>query len=246
MDVRHNLHIMGSGGSGGGLFKNVKVNGEAQFDGDIDCLAFRCNGTSNVYGTLKSTSCGINGTLDITGGLDTGTAKINGKMEIEGNVKAREIKSFGETNIRGNVAGEEVELEGHFTINGHCEAEELHIKGIFRIDGLVNAGSVHLALHSRCEVKEIGGERIRIDRADGNVLKKLIGSFFLPSDFYEGTLAAETIEGDQIYVEHTTARVIRGGAVIIGPGCRIGRVEYKDRFENGSGSSVGECECIAP
>ncbi|MEF3304771.1 polymer-forming cytoskeletal protein [Paenibacillus sp. GYB003] len=242
METRQHLTIVGSGGSGGGSYNNVKVNGEAQFNGDIDCLAFRCNGTARVYGSLKGTSCNVNGTLDIAGDFDTGEAKINGKMEIDGNVKARTIKSFGETSVRGNVAGEEVGLQGYFSINGNCEAEQLRIKGIFRIGGLVNAGEVDLAVHSRCEVKEIGGESIRVHRSEGNVLKKLIGSFFLPADYYEGTLNADTIEGDHIYVEHTSAKAIRGTVVVVGPGCRIGRVEYTERFECHADSSVQEQE----
>ncbi|MBD2864985.1 hypothetical protein [Paenibacillus oceani] len=32
-------------------------------------------------------------------------------------------------------------------------------------------------------------------------MKQLIGSMFLPADFYEGTLTVESIEGDSIYVE---------------------------------------------
>lgn len=244
METRQNLSVMGSGGSGGGLYKDVKVNGEAEFSGDIDCLAFRCNGTAKVYGSLKGTSCTINGTLDVSGDLDTGMTKVHGKMDVEGNMKAREIKSFGETNVRGNVAGEDVALEGFFNIKGHCEAELLRIKGIFRIAGLVNAGFVDLAIHSRCEVKEIGGEKIQIRRAEGNVLKKLLGTFFLPSDFYEGVLSAHTIEGDDIYVEHTAANVIRGASVIVGPGCRIGRIEFSDRFENNAGSAVDHFERV--
>lgn len=244
MERRYDVKIVGSGGSGGGLFKDVKVNGEAQFSGDIDCLAFRCNGTAKVYGSLKGTSCSINGTLDITGDLDTGEAKISGKMDIEGNMKASAIRSFGETNVRGNVAGEEVGLQGFFHIKGHCEAEKLRIQGVFRIGGLVNAGEVDLAVHSRCEVKEIGGESIRIHRAEGNVLKKLIGSLFLPSDYYVGTLSAGSIEGDFIYVEHTTAEVIRGAAVVLGPGCQIGRVEYTERFECHKDSMVQEQEQV--
>ncbi|RKN84800.1 polymer-forming cytoskeletal protein [Paenibacillus ginsengarvi] len=240
MERRYDVKIVGSGGSGGGLFKNVKINGEAQFSGDVDCLAFRCNGTSKVYGSLKGTSCTVNGTLDITDDFDTGEAKINGKMEIEGNLKARSIRSFGETNVRGNVAGEEVGLQGTFHIKGHCEAEKLRIQGIFRIGGLVNAGEVDMAVNSRCEVKEIGGESIRIHRAEGNMLKKLIGAFFLPSDYYEGTLAAGSIEGDHIYAEHTTADVIRGATIVLGPGCRIGRVEYTERFECHPSSAVQE------
>lgn len=238
MQMRHPLSINGSGGSGGGFYKDVKVNGEAQFSGDIDCLAFRCNGSAKVYGSLKGTSCTINGALEVLGDLDTGLAKVRGKMDIEGTLKARDIKSYGETNVQGNVAGEAVSLEGFFNIKGHCEAEQLRIKGIFRIGGLVNAGSVDLAVHSSCEAREIGGERIHIHRADSHIVKKLLGTLFLPSDFYEGTLTADTIEGDDIYVEHTNANAIRGTSVIVGPGCRIGRVEYTDRFESHSSSIV--------
>ncbi|PYI55162.1 polymer-forming cytoskeletal protein [Paenibacillus flagellatus] len=242
--TRRNLTITGNGGSGGGLYKDVKVVGEAQFNGDMDCLAFRCNGSATVYGTLKSTSCRINGTLGVNGDFDTGETKINGKLDVKGSMKAQEIKSYGETSVHGNVAGEQVVLEGYFNIKGHCEAEQIKIKGLFRIGGLVNAGTVSLLLHSRCEVKEIGGERIDIRRAEGNVLKKLLGSLFLPSDFYEGTLEVDTIEGDDIYVEHASVRTIRGANVVVGPGCRIGRVEHTGRFENEFGSVVTEREQI--
>lgn len=239
-DMRRNMRILGTGGSGGGVYKNIKVNGEAQFNSDVDCIQLSCNGTAKAYGHLKSKSCTINGTLDIEGSFDIETAKINGKLEIEGNLRAQEVRSFGETNVKGNVSGEFVNLEGGFHIQGHCEAERLRMKGIFQIGGLVNAGDVELLLHSRCGVKEIGGEHIVVRRAEGHLVKRLIGSMFLPADFYEGTLSVESIEGDSIYVEHTAAQVIRGARIVIGPGCRVGRVEYTETFENELGSEVSE------
>jgi len=239
-DMRRNMTILGTGGSGGGMYKNIKINGEAQFNGDMDCLGLSCNGTVKAYGHLKSKSCKINGTLEIEGDFDIESAKINGKLEIEGNLRAHEVKSFGETDIRGDVSGEVVNLEGGFHIKGHCEAERLRLKGIFQIGGLVNAGTIELLLHSRCGVKEIGGEQIVVRRAEGHLVKRLIGSMFLPADFYEGTLSVESIEGDSIYVEHTTAQVIRGARVVVGPGCRVGRVEYTEWLENELGSVVSE------
>ncbi|MCL6576409.1 hypothetical protein [Kyrpidia sp.] len=40
----------------------------------------------------------------------------------------------------------------------------------------------------------------------------------------------ETIEGDDIYLENTRARVVRGTRVQIGPGCQIGLLEYSEDF----------------
>jgi cytoskeletal protein CcmA (bactofilin family) len=238
-DIRYDLTITGNGSSSGGVFKNVKIVGDAKIDSDLDCLAFTCTGTAEITGNMKSTSCHIIGEVNLKGNLETGAAKINGVMDIDGNVKTKEMKSNGEILIRGGVAGEDVHLEGLFTIKGNCEAENLHMKGVFTIEGLLNAGSVELKTFSKCRIKEIGGEKIDIRRGTGSVLKRLLGTFYLPSDYFEGVLRVDTIEGDDIYVEHTSANAIRGTNVMIGPGCRIGRVEYANRFVKTEDSQVG-------
>ncbi len=238
-DIRCDLTITGNGSSSGGVFRNVKIVGEAKIDSDLDCLAFKSTGTAVITGNMKSTSCHVVGEVRMKGNLETGEAKINGMMDIDGNVKTKEIKSRGETRIRGSVAGEDVHLEGLFAIKGNCEAESLHMKGVFTIEGLLNAGFVEMKTHSKCRIKEIGGEKIDIRRGTGSVLKRWLGAFYLPSDFFEGVLDADTIEGDDIYVEHTSAKTIRGTNVVIGPGCSIGHVEYANRFQKTDDSNVG-------
>jgi cytoskeletal protein CcmA (bactofilin family) len=113
------------------------------------------------------------------------------------------------------------------------------MKGVFTVEGLLNAGSVEMKTHSKCRIKEIGGEKIDIRRGTGSVVKRLIGAFYLPSDFFEGVLYVDTIEGDDIYVEHTSAKTIRGTNVVIGPGCHIDHVEYTNRFLKSDDSNVG-------
>ncbi|GIM46589.1 hypothetical protein DNHGIG_21380 [Collibacillus ludicampi] len=238
-DIRYDLTITGNGSSFGGVFKNVKIVGDAKIDSDLDCLVFKSTGTTEITGNMKSTSCHIIGEMYLKGNLETGEAKITGTMDIEGNVKTKKMKSNGEIRIRGGLAGEDVNLEGLFTIKGNCEAENLHMKGVFTIDGLLNAGSVELKTHSECRIKEIGGEKIDIRRGTGSVWKRLLGTFYLPSDFFEGVLHVDTIEGDDIYVEHTMAKVIRGTNVMIGPGCSIGHVEYTNRFQKTDDSNIG-------
>jgi hypothetical protein len=48
----------------------------------------------------------------------------------------------------------------------------------------------------------------------------------------------DTIEGDDIYLEHTTAKVMRGDTVDIGDGCEIDLVEYRTDLKKTPDASV--------
>ncbi len=52
-----------------------------------------------------------------------------------------------------------------------------------------------------------------------------------------GNLQTSIVEGDDIYLEHTIAEVVRGNNVTIGPGCEISVVEYHTSF-NQKGNAV--------
>ncbi|MNR67595.1 hypothetical protein D3C85_1916860 [compost metagenome] len=60
--------------------------------------------------------------------------------------------------------------------------------------------------------------------------------FFRPSPHAAVTVAV--IEGDDIYLENTRAKVVRGNQVVIGPGCEIDLVEYKVLLEKKKGANV--------
>ena len=78
-------------------------------------------------------------------------------------------------------------------------------------------------------MKEIGGETIRVDRGH---------KFGLFGRFKK--LTAEIIEGDDIYLECTRAKVVRGGKVVIGYGCEIELVEYRTDFERANDAKVAK------
>ena len=50
----------------------------------------------------------------------------------------------------------------------------------------------------------------------------------------------ESVEGDDIYLEYTTAKVVRGNTVRLGAGCKIDLVEYKTSLEKASDCIVKE------
>ncbi len=71
-----------------------------------------------------------------------------------------------------------------------------------------------------------GGERVNVREGQGF-------AFFLDKHLY-----AETIEADEVRLEETTCKVVRGKTVVIGPGCQIDLVEYVDDFKH-AGGAVG-------
>jgi hypothetical protein len=52
-------------------------------------------------------------------------------------------------------------------------------------------------------------------------------------------LTVRIIEGDDIYLENTHAKVVRGNNIEIGPGCEIKLVEYKYSFKKDEMAEVG-------
>ena len=50
----------------------------------------------------------------------------------------------------------------------------------------------------------------------------------------------DVIEGDNIYIEYTQAKIVRGNTIVIGPGCNIELVEYKNNYTKDKESTVIE------
>lgn len=238
-EIRHNLKIAGEGTASGGFYNNVIVSGKADINGDFDCIDFRISGACDVNGNLKSKTGKISGEIKIKGNLEAEEFKISGSSNIQGDVAVKKIKIQGGTNIGGNISSEEVSLFGEIKVKGDCNAEVFISKGAFTIDGLLNAGELNIVLYSKSKVSEIGGEKITIKKGITSKIKKIIKSIFLPSDFFDGKLYTESIEGDDIYLEDTKAKVVRGNNVTIGEGCEIELVEYKDTFKQ-----LGSCRVL--
>ena len=113
--------------------------------------------------------------------------------------------------------------------------ESFETRGIFHVRGLLNAGKVDVRMYRDCDVEELGGENITVKRAS---TMNVFNFFFKPSP--HAMLEAQVIEGDEIYLEHTRARLVRGKHVKIGPGCEIGQVEYEQKLDVHRSANVGE------
>jgi cytoskeletal protein CcmA (bactofilin family) len=213
------LKINGSGSAAGGRYTSVFIKGNGRIEGDLDCVYLEINGQCNMNGNVKA-----------------GSVKVHGISSIKGNLETEKAKIHGTTDIEGNLSVEKAETYGSISVDGDCNAEVFKIEGTFEIEGLLNAGELELSLYGPSSAREIGGEKITVKRK-GKYDLWGIKSLIMPGVNKE--LTVDIIEGDDIYLENTIAKVVRGNNITIGSGCKIDLVEYKDNFKQNEESDVG-------
>ncbi|WP_040949569.1 polymer-forming cytoskeletal protein [Gorillibacterium massiliense] len=228
-----NLKINGSGSASGGLFNEVKINGSGKLTGDLECRSFEINGSCKGEGDLKTLSGEVKGSATFSGSMVAERFKTSGSVDFKGDGDAGALAVDGHMHFGGSLHAEEIKIRGALTVGGDCQSEMFDSRGTFKIGGLLNAGTIEVNLSGKCEAREIGGGKINISKKGfAGTIERFIKSLFNQDD----ELMVDSIEGDDIYLEFTTARIIRGTNVVIGRGCQIGTVEYKGVFrveENG-------------
>lgn len=219
MEQRGDLVINGFGASNGGQFHLVKINGRGTVNSDVECSEFECNGSGTVIGNMKADKAKVNGNARFKGTIESQQLTIDGTTKIEQNVYVENIKVSGNAVVGGKVKSEEIRIKGLLKVGGDCEVEIFKADSQFTIGGLLNAEQVDIKIYGECKVKEIGGQTIIVKQKGS-----LIGQLLKP--LFQTQLETEIIEGDKIDLENTTAKVVRGNRITIGPNCKIDLVEY--------------------
>lgn len=228
------LRINGMGKAAGGTYGKIGTDGIATLNGDIVCNTLTSNGTLKMKGSIRGGQFRMNGKGTVEGSLDGEKLRVDGMLKIDGNMRAEQVDIHGMLTLDGNASGDSMDLDGGIKLEGNAEFETFKVHGGFQVGGMLNAGTVEIAMAGACRVKEIGGEVIRVRRIPST--RNLL-ALFSPS--LAVRLTADVIEGDEIVLEETKAGVVRGSSVRIGPGCEIGRVEYKQHYEVDPKASVG-------
>ena len=217
---RNDLRINGLGSSAGGSYNLVQINGKGDINGDLECNELQINGLGCIHGNAKAE-----------------TARMAGKSEIDRDLNGQHLIADGMTEIGGSISADHVENRGMLKVTKDCNSETFKSQGGFTIGGLLNADKIDVEMYVGSSAREIGGQEIEIKAGTAFGIKKFLSSLF-PDWHLNHYLTAETIEGDSIYVEHSTVKVVRGKDVKIGPGCKIEVVEYKDNYYKDSMSTV--------
>jgi cytoskeletal protein CcmA (bactofilin family) len=230
------MKISGAGSMNGGKYRDVKISGAGSVNGDIECESFDTSGASTINGNVKTGKFKVSGASEVKGSVEAEEMKISGGSEIRGDITTKYIKISGASKIKGNLRAEEVELTGSVEIKEDCEAEYFKANGGFDIGGLLNAGKIDVTIYGRCRVREIGGEKIDVRVGNGNLFSQMLKYVFTGGE----RLITSVIEGDDIYLEGTAAKIVRGNNVTIGPDCNIEVVEYRSTISVAADAKVND------
>jgi cytoskeletal protein CcmA (bactofilin family) len=239
-DKRPNLKIIGNNSASGGRYNDAKIIGNGTIKGDMDCATFRSVGDSRLEGNLKAGSVKIIGSIHVEGQTEADDVRVTGELGIDGDFRARDCHLRGRITTKSGIKADAMSLTGYVTVKKNCEAESFKADGQIKIDGLLTADDVEIKTYGESRISEIGGDRIVISKGSGSTPGKVIKLLFVPSNWGNAMVTVNTIEGDDIRLSNTRAKVVRGKNVIIESGCEIDLVEYKGNLRVNRSSTVRE------
>ncbi len=217
------MKISGAGAIGAGEYDKVRISGSTKSEGLIRCESFHLSGSFS------------GGEIECSDDFN-----VSGAAKFSGNIEAKEMHISGALKCGGSIKGKEIKAAGAIKVSGDVEAEEISINGEINCGGLINAEEMHLALDSTADsrAESIGGSKIKIEKSrSGKVFLWLFKNCCKLA-------VSDSIEGDEIIIEHTRAKVVTGRYVMIGEGCEIGLVQYSESAEISPKAKVGRCEKI--
>ena len=221
----------------GGSYDHVSLDGVVTIDGDMDSTDIKMNGVFKGIGKLKSNTVSLNGTATFEGIVEAVDISLNGDFNIRDSLKVDDIYAEGRLSVKGNIVSKKLNMHGIMKVSGSCEADNFDLRGTFTVGEMLNAEDINVDIYGPCGAKEIGCGKIIVRKGERNLIG-ILADLFSPLIYGKTHLTAETIEGDDINVEHTTAKVIRGNTVAIGNGCVVDLVEYRADFKKSAGARV--------
>lgn len=217
------MKISGAGAIGAGEYDDVRISGSAKSEGLILCKSFHLSGSFS------------GGEIECSEDFH-----VSGAGKFAGNIRAKEIHVSGAIKTEGSVKGKEIKLSGAIKTGGDVEAEEIKISGEVNCGGLINSERLYVNLDSTASstAENIGGSKITIEKGKS-------GGFFCRLLKKSGKfIVSESIEGDEISIEYTSAKTVTGRNVKIGEKCEIGLVQYSESIEISPKAKIGKCEKI--
>lgn len=234
MDMR----ITGSGYIGPSDYDMIHISGSGRVEGPVRCKSFHCSGSTHCTGMIETMeTMEVSGSTHIDGDLRAGNLRVSGSCTINGHcIVQNEIKISGGFLCDRNVKADRLCLSGGVRV-ANVEAEEIHLNGKVVCSELMNAEKINIEIGgSGSEIGNIGGSIIYVTRKDIGITRL----WFKRNKEGKGYLhVRNSIEGDEITLDHVIANVVIGRIVKIGAGCRIKQVQYSESVEIAPGAEVG-------
>jgi cytoskeletal protein CcmA (bactofilin family)/Zn-dependent protease with chaperone function len=213
-DVRAETVIVAGAGrvNGNVLAKKVEASGASRFDGDVKAEVFNASGASHVKGNVEAVKISCTGASEFEKGCIAETVECTGATSFGGTVKGKSVRVTGALKVEGDVIADEFQFSGTIKVGGEITADRIVVK----------------LSKENSSAKEIHGGTVLVERLPESKRKGgLLGSLFGGKEG-AGVLEISNIAGTDVSLENVVADKVIGRKVTIGPGCRIGTVEYME------------------
>ncbi len=164
-------------------------------------------GVNKIHGDLTCNSLHIEGVSTIVGQLTTGPAHLAGTCKVSGSVKTEDFSFYGVV-----------------TVNGDMQCETLTAEGALDVSGALNAEDIRLVMSHSSQVREVYGHSFSLICIHGSVWLSLLRA-------RRQGFTSELVECDEVSVEHSQIKTLRGARVRVGPKCRIELLEYSESLD---------------
>jgi len=239
-----NLNISGMGTMSGGEYNDVSISGMGTVSGDLKAVSVQVSGNGVFKGDFASKGLSVSGRVVFDKDVSAENGEISGSLECKGDLTIGKAVVSGRIAVGGDLKTNYIEVFGYLSLKGGLEAENFTCKGSFIIEDLLNSESIDISIGGFCSVKEIGCEKIlvRIGKMS-NTFSQIIQFFYTSisgKSIKNNKLVAQSIEGNDVNLEHTEAEIVRGKTVRIGQRCVIEKVEYSDTISIDPDAKVKE------
>ncbi|WBW98069.1 polymer-forming cytoskeletal protein [Oceanirhabdus sp. W0125-5] len=213
------ITLAGAGKVTGGRYRNVTISGAGSVHGDIECEKMSVSGAASIKGNIQCKNL-----------------EISGATGVDGNLSCEDINIAGAVSVKGTLNGNKISISGMIRKVQNCECDEFKASGGFTIKEYINADKVDIEVQGKCRVDEVVGEDIRVTFRERNGFQGFIDRIFNE----RASLCVDSIEGDNIHLEHTIAKFVRGKNITIGEECDIQVIEYSGEINVNDKSNVSE------
>lgn len=224
--------------------RSVEADGALRVERDFYAETVEVSGALKVEGDFHAAAVEVDGSCKTARDAEiTEKLEIDGAFRTEGRLTTGELEVDGTCVAAKGVSARMVHVDGILKAEADVQTETLSADGALKIDGLLNAETVEIWLKGDSYVESIGGGRVQVRRST-NRFELTIGGFSFQGLFgpkkKNGHLAVNVIEADDIVLECTGAKTVRGVNIHIGPDCEIDRVEYSGTLTTDANTTVRE------
>ena len=196
------VKIMGDASSIGDVYaREVKINGDAEFRGNLDFGKLNIRGNTYINGDIKVSKSKINGDFLVDGNTDIDEFVLTRNCKFSFDIRCDIIHKTGDIYVENNIYAKEININGLVKVKGNIECENITIKGSIQCEGTLKAQSASIYPYSESDCNEIKSSKIEILKYKRRNILNLCKEKY-------GRFSCKLMKGDDIKLENTDVEYI--------------------------------------